>query len=50
MERMSEVGKKSPINWSPNEDRPDYNFFENKFVLGDNTFFVELEEIKITYY
>ncbi|EAZ82708.1 hypothetical protein [Algoriphagus machipongonensis] len=49
LENMAEVGKKFPFGGTPNEGSPDYNFFVNEFVLGDNTFFVELDDIKITY-
>lgn len=49
LEKMAEAGKKFMLNQSPNEECPEYNFFVNEFVIGDNTFFVELDENKITY-
>ena len=49
LEKMAEAGKKFRLNQSPTEDSPAYNFFVNEFVIGDNTFFVELDESKITY-
>jgi hypothetical protein len=49
LEKMAEIGKKFYLGESPNDESPDYNFFVNEFVLGDNTFFVELDDNKITY-
>lgn len=49
LEKMAEAGKKFMINQTPTNECPDYRFFVNEFVLGDNTFFVELDGNKITY-
>ncbi len=49
LEKMAEAGKKFMLNQTPTEESPEYKFFVNEFVLGDNTFFVELDGNKITY-
>lgn len=49
LEKMAEYGKKFNINGLPKEDSSEYDVFVNEFILGDNTFFVELDDIKITY-
>lgn len=49
LEKMAEAGKKFMINQTPTPDSPEYKFFVNEFVLGDNTFFVELDTNRITY-
>ncbi len=49
LEKMAELGKKFLPGQLPNEESPAYNFFVNEFILGDNTFFVTLNETKITY-
>ncbi len=49
LEKMAELGKKFMPGCSPSEESPEYNFLVNEYVLGDNTFFVKLDETKITY-
>jgi len=49
LERMAEHGKKFMPNSPVTEEMADYHFFVNEFVLGDNTFFVEIDGKKITY-
>lgn len=49
LEKMAEAGKKFMINQTPTSESPDYKFFVNEFVIGDNTFFVELDTNRITY-
>ncbi|MEN2282995.1 hypothetical protein AAGF08_12705 [Algoriphagus sp. SE2] len=49
LEKMAEYGKKFLPNSLPNEESPEYKFLVNEYVLGDNTFFVKLDETKITY-
>jgi len=48
LEKMAEAGKKFMINQAPTDESPEYKFFVNEFVLGDNTFFVELDGNRIT--
>ncbi len=49
LEKMAESGKKFMLNQSATDESPEYRFFVNEFVLGDNTFFVELDGNRITY-
>ncbi|MFC3414465.1 hypothetical protein [Algoriphagus hitonicola] len=49
LERMTESGKKFLPHQDPGMDSADYHFFVNEFVLGDNTFFVEIDGTRITY-
>ena len=49
LEKMAEAGKKFHLGSSPDSESSDYQFFVNEFVLGDNTFFVELDGNKVTY-
>lgn len=49
LEKMAEQGKKFTLGGQPNEESANYYFYVNEFVLGDNTFFVELDNKKITY-
>lgn len=49
LEKMAEAGKKFMLHQAPTDESPEYRFFVNEFVLGDNTFFVELDGNRITY-
>ncbi|MDN3203645.1 hypothetical protein [Algoriphagus sediminis] len=49
LEKMAEYGKKFMPGTLPDSDSADYNFYVNDFVLGDNTFFVQLNDTKVTY-
>ncbi|WP_268034112.1 hypothetical protein [Algoriphagus sp. PAP.12] len=49
LECMAESGKKFLPNSSVSENMAEYQFFVNEFVLGDNTFFVEIDNQKLTY-
>ncbi|TFV97596.1 hypothetical protein E4S40_02800 [Algoriphagus kandeliae] len=49
LEKMAEHGKKFLPNYEPTTDSASYDFLVNEYVLGDNTFFVKLDETKITY-
>jgi hypothetical protein len=48
LEKMAETGKKIIPN-QPALEGAEYNFFLNEFVIGDNTFFATLDNLKITY-
>lgn len=49
LEKMAESGLKFGMGKSPNSESAAYNMFVNEFVIGDNTFFAELENVRITY-
>lgn len=49
LEKMAEFGKKFPFGGQPSDESANYYFYVNEFVLGDNTFFAELDDNKITY-
>jgi hypothetical protein len=49
LEKMAELGRKFAMGQSPTDESPEYRVYLNEIVLGDNTFFVELGETKITY-
>jgi plasmid maintenance system antidote protein VapI len=49
LEYMAESGKKFGLNQQPNVDCPEYRFFVNEIVMGDNTFMGELDNVRITY-
>jgi len=49
LERMAEAGKKFMLNQDPTDDSSTYRLFVNESVIGDNTFFVELDGNRITY-
>lgn len=49
LSKMAEYGKKFLPGQLPSSENSDYSFLVNEFVLGDNTFFVQLDDIKITY-
>lgn len=48
LQRMAETGRKI-IPSMPNVEGAEYNFFLNEFVIGDNTFFATVDDMKITY-
>jgi len=48
LEKMAELGRKI-IPGHPTIQGAEYNFFLNEFVIGDNTFFATLDDLKITY-
>ncbi|MFD2201305.1 helix-turn-helix domain-containing protein [Shivajiella indica] len=49
LEVMAEAGKKFGINQEVTSESPDYRFFVNEIVIGDNTFMGELDNKRITY-
>ncbi len=49
LEKMAEYGKKFLPGTLPTDESADYNFYVNEFVLGDNTFFVKINDSKVTY-
>jgi hypothetical protein len=49
LESMAEEGKKFGLNQQPTEECPEYRFFLNEIVIGDNTFMGEMDNIRITY-
>lgn len=48
LQEMAESGKKI-IPSMPHLEGAAYNFFLNEFVIGDNTFFAVVDDMKITY-
>ncbi|WP_296697857.1 hypothetical protein [Algoriphagus sp.] len=49
LEKMAELGKKFMPGQTQLDNSPEYNFLVNEYVLGDNTFFVKLDDTKVTY-
>jgi hypothetical protein len=49
VEKQAETGKKFRIGTKPSDDDPQYRMFINELILGDNTYLVELEDIRLTF-
>ncbi|MBS1655882.1 MAG: hypothetical protein JSU05_13610 [Bacteroidetes bacterium] len=49
IERQAETGLKFSINEKPLSDAGSYRMFNNELILGDNTIFLELDNMRITY-
>ncbi len=49
LEKQAELGKKFNPILGPEPDSAPYQLLVNEFILGDNTFMAELDDIKITY-
>lgn len=49
LEKQAELGLKFRIGEKPKEDAAPYVMLNNELILGDNTFFCELDAIRVTY-
>ena len=49
IEKQAELGKKFGIGETPLSNSPEFNMFYNELALGDNTVFVDLGKMKITF-
>lgn len=49
LERQAELGLKFRAGESPKDGAASYTMLNNELILGDNTFFVELDNIHVTY-
>jgi hypothetical protein len=49
LESQAEVGLKYHLGKSPTPESAPYHLFVNEFVIGDNSFFTELDNVRITY-
>lgn len=49
LESQAELGLKYHLGKSPTPESAAYNLFVNEFVIGDNSFFTELDNVRITY-
>ncbi|WP_194778123.1 helix-turn-helix domain-containing protein [Pararhodonellum marinum] len=49
LEKQAETGKKFVPNKPIEPDHESYRLFVNEFIMGDNTFMAEIDNIRITY-
>jgi len=49
VEREAELGIKFAIGKQPMSNAPEYRLFVNELTLGDNTFFVESGNLRVTF-
>jgi hypothetical protein len=49
LEKMAEKGKKFGIGQENTTDDFDFRMFVNEFIIGDNTFMAEIDNVRITY-
>lgn len=49
LESQAELGLKYHLGKSPTPESASYNLFVNEFVIGDNSFFTKLDNVRITY-
>lgn len=49
IERQAEAGVKYEIGQQPTSNSPEYRFFVNELITGDNTFMAELDNVRITF-
>lgn len=49
LEKMAEKGKKFAIGQQASDDDLEFRMFVNEFIIGDNTFMAEVDQVRITY-
>lgn len=49
LEKMAETGKKFGLGQEASQDDVDFRMFVNEFIIGDNTFMAEIDNIRITF-
>jgi hypothetical protein len=49
LERQAEVGQKFSIGQEPSSTSSEYRMYVNELILGDNTTFVELDDMRLTF-
>lgn len=49
IERQAEAGLKYEIGQQPQSNSPEYRFFVNELITGDNTFLAEIDNVRVTF-